>query len=110
MAGDEQDIAESIDEDITGSDAVTSDDEELDFPPDRLRGVIYADADVTDESVADRARQELPEVWEDDAPRAPDDEPIEGLDLDDIKAGEQVIVGDPGDETAEEAALHIDEP
>lgn len=66
MSNDPQDQAESFDEDLIGGveNAVTSDEVETDFPPDRLHGVPFADADVTDESVADRALQEEPEVWE----------------------------------------------
>ena len=47
---------------IGGDDsAVTSDQAEEDYPPDELRGVPFADADVTDESFAERTEQELPE-------------------------------------------------
>lgn len=66
-ARDPQDQAERIDEDMIGGDdgAVTADVGEG-FPPDELHGVPFADADVTDESFADRTRQELPEVSERD--------------------------------------------
>lgn len=111
MAGDEQDIAESTDDDKIGADAVTSDDGPIDFPPDRPMGLRYADADVTDESVSDRLAQEEPEVWETEVVEAFDGdlEPITGLDLDDVSAGESTMVGDPADASAEEAALHIEE-
>lgn len=64
MSGDPQDQAESFDEDAIGGDenAVTSDEVEAEFPPDRPQGIPFADADVTDESVADRALREEPEV------------------------------------------------
>ena len=62
---DEQAGAESLDEDITGiDDPVTTEEVEVDFPPDRPMGIPFADADVTDESFAERSLQEEPEVWE----------------------------------------------
>lgn len=65
MSNDEQDLAEAFDEDMIGSDAVTSDQTAFEeFPPDRPHGIQFADADVTDESFADRTAQEEPEVWE----------------------------------------------
>jgi hypothetical protein len=66
MSNDPQDQAESVDEDLIGGaeNAVTSDEVEAQFPPDEPQGILFADADVTDESVADRALQEEPEVWE----------------------------------------------
>ena len=67
MSGDPQDQAESFDEDLIGrgeENAVTSEDVEVDFPPDEPHGILFADADVTDESVADRLLQEEPDVWE----------------------------------------------
>ena len=66
MSNDEQDVAEAFDEDmIGGTDADTSDQIDYDaYPPDRPHGIQFADADVSDESVADRAAQEEPEVWE----------------------------------------------
>jgi hypothetical protein len=74
MSDDPQDQAESVDEDLIGGEenAVTSDEVEADFPPDRPQGILFADADVTDESVADRALQEEPEVWERGEPADPD--------------------------------------
>jgi len=63
MSDDSQDRAESFDEDMIGGDsAVTADQVEVDFPPERPHGIQFADADVTDESSADRSAQELPEV------------------------------------------------
>jgi hypothetical protein len=60
---DEQSGAEQFDEDVTGLDApVTSDEAQVDYPPDQLEGVPFADADVTDESLADRLAQEEPEL------------------------------------------------
>lgn len=66
MSDDPQDQAESVDEDLIGGEgnAVTSDEVEVDFPPDRPHGVLFADADVTDESMSDRVLQEEPEVWQ----------------------------------------------
>lgn len=64
MSDDSQDRAESLDEDMIGGDsAVTSDQVEVDFPPDAPHGIQFADADVTDESFADRSAQEIPEVF-----------------------------------------------
>jgi hypothetical protein len=59
---DEQSGAEQLDEDLTGTDdPVTSDEVKVDYPPDRLKGVPFADADVTDESFEERSAQEEPE-------------------------------------------------
>jgi hypothetical protein len=64
---DEQDVAESLDEEMVGTDAVTSDEVgAFDDAPDRPVGLPFADADVTDESLADRVDRELPDV--DDVP------------------------------------------
>lgn len=57
--------AEQFDEDLVGGDdPVTSDEASVDFPPDRPVGLPFADADVTDESLAERHAREEPEVWE----------------------------------------------
>ena len=65
MSDDPQDIAEDFDEDVTGQDdPVLSDEAATEYPPEELLGVPFADADVTDESFAERRRQEQPEVWE----------------------------------------------
>ena len=64
MSGDEQDFAESVDDEMIGLAAESSDEVVIDFPPDRPLGLPFADADVTDESLADRLAQEEPEVWE----------------------------------------------
>jgi hypothetical protein len=62
---DEQDGAESVDEEMLGEDAVTSDERgSFDDAPLEPVGLPFADADVTDESVAQRAAREEPEVWE----------------------------------------------
>ena len=62
---DDQDRAEDLDEDMIGTDAaVTSDQAEVEYPPERPHGIQFADADVTDESFAERSLQEEPEVWE----------------------------------------------
>ena len=63
---DEQDAAESVDEEMLGTDAVTSDEiGSFDDAPDRPVGLPFADADVTDESLAERAAREVPEVEDD---------------------------------------------
>jgi hypothetical protein len=64
--GDEQDAAESVDEEVVGTDAVTSDEVgAFDDAPDRPVGLPFADADVTDESFAERTARELPEDSDD---------------------------------------------
>ena len=56
---------------IGGDSAVTADQVEVDFPPERPHGIQFADADVTDESFAERSEQEQREVSPDDIdPRA----------------------------------------
>ena len=61
-SSDEQFGAEQLDEDVTGLDEpVTSDEARPAYPPDRLEGVPFADADVTDESFEERLAQEQPE-------------------------------------------------
>ena len=63
---DEQDVAESVDEEMLGTDAVTSDElGSFEDAPDRPVGLPFADADVTDESLAERAARELPDVQDD---------------------------------------------
>ena len=63
MSNDSQDRAESFDEEMIGGDSpVTSDQVEVDFPPERTHGIQFADADVTDESFAERSLQEQPEI------------------------------------------------
>jgi hypothetical protein len=60
---DEQFSAEQLDEDVTGLDLpVTSDEAQIDFPPEHLEGVPFADSDVSDESFADRLSQEEPDI------------------------------------------------
>jgi len=64
---DEQDIAESVDEDMLGTDPVAGDEVgSFDDAPDRPVGLPFADADVTDESFAERSDREEPELLEDD--------------------------------------------
>ena len=64
--GDEQDVAESVDEEMVGTDAVTSDEVgAFDDAPDRPVGLPFADADVTDESFAERTAREIPDVADD---------------------------------------------
>ncbi len=63
MSDDPQDNAESFDEDVTGQgEPILSDEAVTDYPPEEPVGLQFADADVTDESFADR--EEEPEVWE----------------------------------------------
>ncbi len=63
---DEQDTAESVDEEMVGTDAVTSDEVgSFDDGPDEPVGLPFADADVTDESLAERAAREVPELEDD---------------------------------------------
>ena len=62
---DPQDQAEGLDDDAIGTaDPILSEDIDVDYPPDRPHGVQFADADVTDESFAEREEQLEPEVWE----------------------------------------------
>lgn len=74
QASDDQDTAEGFDEEMVGTDRMLPDDPSTDFPPERPRGVPFADADITDESVADRAAQENPDVW---AAHTDDEQPDE---------------------------------
>ena len=63
---DEQDVAESVDEEMVGTDAVTSDEVgAFDDAPERPVGLPFADADVTDESFAERSDREVPENFDD---------------------------------------------
>ena len=63
---DEQDNAESVDEEMVGTDAVTSDEVgSFDDGPDEPVGLPFADADVSDESFADRADREIPDLEDD---------------------------------------------
>lgn len=64
MARDEQDAAEAVDEEALGAEQVTSDEAAVDPALDEPLGLPFADADVTDESLAERAAREEPEVWE----------------------------------------------
>ena len=63
---DEQDMAESVDEEVVGTDSVSSDEVgSFDDSPDLPVGLPFADADVTDESFAERAEREVPNVADD---------------------------------------------
>jgi hypothetical protein len=82
MSDEPQDLAEQLDTDMLDDDPVLSEETPLDVVPDHLRGVPYADADVTDESFAERTAQEEPEVWErrrgdDDDADIPNDERLQ---------------------------------
>ncbi|MCU1400113.1 MAG: hypothetical protein JWN62_3222 [Acidimicrobiales bacterium] len=86
---DDQDNAESLDEDMVGTDdAVTSDEADLsadaEWPPTRAHGLPFADADVTDESFAERTLQEEPEEFPDSVSDAT---PFEA-DVDDANIGD----------------------
>ena len=62
---DEQDAAESVDEEMVGTDPVTSDEVgTFDDAPERAVGLPFADADVTDESLAERVAREVPDFAE----------------------------------------------
>jgi hypothetical protein len=64
MSDEPQDMAEQLDTDMLDDDPVLSDEVPLEVVPDELRAVPFADADVTDESFAERTAQEEPEVWQ----------------------------------------------
>jgi hypothetical protein len=80
---DEQDHAEAFDEEEAfGAEQATEDmTQPLDPIPDQPMGIPFADADVTDESVADRADREEPEVWEQPPRGVSEDEDV--LELED---------------------------
>lgn len=63
MSDDPQDTAEQLDDDvISGDDAAPGEQSDVFDPPDRTHGIQFADADVTDESFAQRTAQEEPDV------------------------------------------------
>lgn len=101
---DPQGIAETVDEDVVGGGGrVTSDEAGVDFPPDRPHGVPFGDADVTDESLADRVRQEEPELTPDDVDMSlgvlPTDDPAV---VDDVElVGDDVLDAIDPDDTVE---------
>jgi hypothetical protein len=84
MSHDEQDDAESVDEEMIDDDDPTSEHEDVQFPADRPRGLPFADADITDESVADRVEQEDPEVSERDIDETASDG-VKRVDVDDVE-------------------------
>ncbi len=89
MSNDDQDMAESLDDEMVGSDVLGSDEVNVDFIPETPRGIPFADADVTDESFADRSLQEEPEVSARDIDERDADPDVSvGFDLDDIAAAE----------------------
>jgi len=66
VSNDEQDGAESLDEEMLGEGTATSDEVGgYDDAPDHPTGIQFADADVTDESFAERTLQEEPELEDD---------------------------------------------
>ena len=79
---DEQDRAEAIDEEMLGDEQVTSDEVPIELAPDAPLGLPFADADVTDESLAERADREEPEVWEQPARPVVDDDELVIVDTD----------------------------
>ena len=63
MSGDPQDVAEQLDDDaVSGDDGAPDRQSEVLTPPERTHGIQFADADVTDESFAERAAQEEREL------------------------------------------------
>jgi hypothetical protein len=91
---DEQDRAEAVDEEEAfGAEHATSDmSGTIEDPiPERPMGVPFADADVTDESVADRAAREEPEVWEQPATSAEDRDLLEMADPLEIREGVEIV-------------------
>src|SRR5687768_1386012 len=90
---DEQDQAEAFDEEEAfGAEQATSDmSGAVDPIPERPMGIPFADADVTDESVADRAAREEPEVWERVAPSAEDGDVLEMADPLEVRDGVEIV-------------------
>ena len=92
---DEQDQAEAVDEEEAfGAEQATSDmSGTVEDPiPERPMGIPYADADVTDESVADRAAREEPEVWEEASPTSGEDrDRLEMADPLEIRDGVEIV-------------------
>jgi hypothetical protein len=85
MSDDPQDTAEDFDEDVTGrDDPVLSEEASTEFPPEQPLGIPFADADVTDESFAERQRQQQPDVWERGAVTERDDDSAADEQLDTI--------------------------
>lgn len=77
MSDDPQDVAEQLDDDaVSGDDVAPDRQSEVLTPPERTHGIQFADADVTDESFAERAAQEERELTSADIDeRYADDEP-----------------------------------
>jgi hypothetical protein len=90
---DEQDVAEAVDEEEAfGAEQATSDmNGSVDPIPERPMGIPFADADVTDESVADRAAREEPEVWERTGSTAEDADPLEMADPVEVLGGVEIV-------------------
>ncbi len=83
MTFDPQDVAERLDDDaISGDDVAPADQSEVLTPPERTYGIQFADADVSDESFADRCAQEEPELtpYDIDERYADDPPPVERAD------------------------------
>lgn len=81
---DPDDLAESFDEDLLGTGGrVLSDEATFEYPPERLHGVPFVDADVTDESLEDRLAQEQADDLPLD-PEEPDEIDEEPLPADDL--------------------------
>ncbi|MGD9701415.1 MAG: hypothetical protein AB7Q42_08800 [Acidimicrobiia bacterium] len=107
---DEQDQSEALDDDKLGLDALTSDDEATDFPPERPLGVddpaVIQRNESVGESVDDRERREEPDVFEGGQSGSTADED----EAEEIADDAPELIADPDDESAEEAALHIEDP
>lgn len=62
-SGDDQDVAEHLDDDVVyGDDGEIVEPNGVTDPPDEWRGLPFVDADVTDESFEERTAQEEPDV------------------------------------------------
>jgi hypothetical protein len=90
---DEQDLAEAFDEEEAfGAEQATSDMAgEADLIPEAPMGLPFADADVTDESVAERADREEPEVWEQPLSTAEDADLLEMADPLEVREGVEIL-------------------
>jgi hypothetical protein len=90
---DEQDAAEAFDEEEAfGAEQATADmTQSLDPIPDRPMGIPFADADVTDESISDRAAREEPEVWEGSTSSGEDADVLEMADPLEVREGVEIV-------------------
>jgi hypothetical protein len=90
---DPQDVAESFDEEQAfGAEQATTDmNGTVDPIPERPMGLPFADADVTDESVSDRAAREEPEVWEQSPPDPEERDLLEMADPLEVREGVEIV-------------------